>query len=645
MPKNRTGSLLLVGLLILLMARAPVWGDEFDARRLQADVLKTIERVQPSVVLINGRGSSFSGVIVTAEGHVLSAGHAVEPGARYRIALPDGRRLRGVGKGSNPQADAALILITDPPADLPHVPMGDSTTLVTHQPCIGLSYPGGQLEGQEPVARFGCVVRSSTRRGMLQSTALMEPGDSGGPLFDLNGCVIGIHSRIGLSMERNYEVPIETYRKFWNELNREQMFIESGPPRPMLGVQVTDAGERAEGPAGLRVVDVVEKGLAEKGGIKDDDTLVEVYDRELNSVRDLQDALIAARDEAAETIDVSLIRDGERVELNVVFDVVREAAPHVPLPSTDRPDVPAPQGFQELARFARTFSELEASLDDACVAVTSSFAEDATRTIVGTRVLGTPWVVSKSSEVGDGPAAAIDGETVELVVVSRDAENDLVLLQAPRVHEAGVSLEGDTPDVVVGSFVLTPDGDGEGMVSVLGTPAFRSRKLQSRGFLGVVPGTYGKNEGAILNEVTEDGAAKRAGLLVGDIIKKLNDTMIRTQSDLRNFLAGVDPNAVITATLLRDEEEIIKPVTLGSVPAFSNHAADQIEKSGRRDGFAEVISHDADLKPDDCGSPVFTLDGEFLGLNIARNSRVRSYLLTADVLREFVEEAAAGSSQ
>jgi serine protease Do len=78
---------------------------------------------------------------------------------------------------------------------------------------------------------------------------------------------------------------------------------------------------------------------------------------------------------------------------------------------------------------------------------------------------------------------------------------------------------------------------------------------------------------------------------------------------------------------------------LGSLPAFSNHAADQIEKSGRRDGFGEVIAHDADLQPDECGGPIFNLDGEFLGLNIARHSRVRSYTLTADVLQQFIEEA------
>lgn len=642
MRRHRACFLLLLGLLIPLAAETAASGGDLDITALQVDVRETIDRVRPAVVLVGGGGSSFSGVIVSREGHVLSAGHAVQPGRRYRITLPDGRRLPGVGKGSNPLADAALIRMIDPPADLPTVPMGDSTSLVTNQPCVGLSYPGGQLAGQEPVARFGRVVRSKTRRGMLQSTALMEPGDSGGPLFDLNGCVIGIHSRIGLSTQRNYEVPIEVYRTFWNELNREQVFTESGPPRPMLGVRLLEAeGGDDDGPFGLKVVDVVEDSLAENGGIEDADTLVKIQDRELKSVRDLQDALITARDDGLKTLHVSLIRDDQPLELEVAFDVEREPAPEVPLPENDLPDVRAPRGFPELAGFAETFGELESLLDDACLEITSTFAADATRTITGTRILGTPWVISKSSEVGEQPQTLIDGEKRALRVVQRDTENDLVLLRAADVNATGVSLAEKAPVVAVGTFLLTPDSGGEGHVSVAGSPAFLSQKLQSRGFLGVVPGTYGQNEGAILNEITEDGAAKRAGLHVGDIIKKLNNTIIRTQSDLRNFLAEVDPNAVVTATLLRDEEELVKPVMLGSMPSFSNHAADQIDKSGRRDGFREVVSHDADLQPDDCGSPVFTLEGEFLGLNIARNSRVRSYMLTAEVLRQFMEAATA----
>ncbi|MGA0040252.1 MAG: S1C family serine protease [Pirellulales bacterium] len=235
--------------------------DVFDLQSLQTEVLKTIDRVRPAVVNISGRGSGFSGVIVSAEGHVLSAGHAVSPGARYRLTLPDGRQLRGIGKGSNPRTDAALIQISDPPADLPYVSMGDSAALVTNQPCFGLSYPGGPKASNEPVARFGRVVRSRSSRGMLQSSVLMEPGDSGGPLFDLNGCVIGIHSRIGRSMDRNYEVPIDVFRACWNELNRERTFTETGLPQPQLGVRFERANPEQEAQQ-LTVAAVIDEAIA-----------------------------------------------------------------------------------------------------------------------------------------------------------------------------------------------------------------------------------------------------------------------------------------------------------------------------------------------------------------------------------------------
>ena len=62
-----------------------------------------------------------------------------------------------------------------------------------------------------------------------------------------------------------------------------------------------------------------------------------------------------------------------------------------------------------------------------------------------------------------------------------------------------------------------------------------------------------------------------------------------------------------------------------------------MDKSGRRDGFSTVILHDANLQPDKCGGPIFDLSGNFLGMNIARNSRVRSYALPSSIVEEFVE--------
>ena len=72
---------------------------KFNLQSLQKDVLQTIDRVEPAVVSLSGGGTTFSGVIVSPEGHVLSVAHAVKPGVPYRVSLPDGRRFRAIGKG------------------------------------------------------------------------------------------------------------------------------------------------------------------------------------------------------------------------------------------------------------------------------------------------------------------------------------------------------------------------------------------------------------------------------------------------------------------------------------------------------------------------------------------------------------------
>ena len=638
MPRFRICFAFWLGACLLCCPATTVAGDEFSFDKLQQNVSKTIDRVRPAVVRISGRGSMFSGVIVSSEGHVLSAAHAVQPGGRYTLTLPDGRRLRGIGKGVHARSDSALIKITNPGKDLPFAPMGDSSKLVTNQPCLGISFPGGQKAGSQPVIRFGRVVRSGRRRGrsgMFQSSALMEPGDSGGPLFDLNGCVIGIHSRIGTSMERNYEVPVNVYRDFWNELNQERSFENAGVPTPRLGVRCSTSRD-----GGLRIRSVVDNSVADKAGIKSDDTVLQLNGKDLQSIDDLRNVLIEARDEGLESIKLNIKRGDETLEVEAEFNVTREAAPEVALPEGDRPKVPAPKGFSELRSLPIQLKELESKLDDACVTVTSEFADEDSRSIVGVRILNTKWVVSKSTVVGEKPSFKIDGETFPLKVIRRESENDLVLLEAESVHSAGVKLPASLTEPNVGEFLLSPEANSAGRVSILSTPAFRSRKQMSRGYLGVFPSNFKDGSGAQLDQVVDSGAAKRAGLRVGDVITKLNETAIKDARDLRSFLTEELPNGVIEATIVRGEKELTKSIRLGSVDSGSNHAADRMDKSARRDGFSRVFSHDADLAPEECGGPLYDLAGRFVGLNIARNSRVRCYAVPASEIADLIQKAA-----
>ncbi|MGB1707180.1 MAG: trypsin-like peptidase domain-containing protein [Rubripirellula sp.] len=607
---------------------------DFDAAELQASIQRTINSVQPAVVAIRGSRSAFSGVIVSPDGHVLSAGHAVKPGSRYQVILPDGRRFRARGKGSNSRADCALVQITDKVANLPFAQIGDSSNLVANQPCIGISFPGGQGTREQPAVRFGRVVRKARPGGMLQSTALMEPGDSGGALFDLDGRVIGIHSRIGRSMTQNFEVPIDVYKKYWTELNSENSF--TGNSRLILGIEA----RQREDALGITVEKVLEDSVAEKSGLQVNDIITLINGDETGSLAALRAALAKAAGKRLDKFPFKVKREDEIISLEADF-TNELPPPEVELPEYEKTDFPAPSAIKQLANLPSHFSELEDRLDDACVLIRSDFGTDEDTSsveIVGTLIENSDLIVSKNSMVGINPTAKFSGSKVTLEVIQRNTDNDLVLLRTPTIHEQGVSLTAETDSKIpAGEFIIAPDSAGSGQISIVSAKTFASQKQMSRGFLGVVPATFGKGEGAVLNEVRLDGAAKKAGLKVGDVVTKMNDTTISTDRDMRSFLTKLDPKVTIIANILRDGEEIEKAITLGAYPSGTNHAADRMNKSGRRDGFSTVILHDANLQPEQCGGPVFDLAGNFIGLNIARNSRVRSYALPRLVIKDFVE--------
>ena len=223
-----------IALGLLLCFTQIVFAQELDISKLESTVQEVVERVRPATVAVRTGDGDATGVIVSKEGHVFTAGHCVmEPGSEFVIELADGRRFDAVGMGLEPDLDCGLIKIKEP-KDLPFVELGWSSELVKNQPCISLGHSNIFNKTRGSVVRFGRIVEPvSTTGGYIQSTCMMEPGDSGGPLFDLKGRLIGIHSQCDETLDENFEVPVDVFRRYWDLLNKEEAFranrVDVGP--------------------------------------------------------------------------------------------------------------------------------------------------------------------------------------------------------------------------------------------------------------------------------------------------------------------------------------------------------------------------------------------------------------------------------
>ena len=603
-----------------------VHSDELDVDRLQAKIYSAIDKVMPAVVAINDRGTIFSGVIVSKQGHVLSAGHAVRPNRSYTVILADGRQFRTKGLGANTRVDMAMLKIQTT-GDLPFAEMGHSTYVVTDQPCVGISHPGLFDSNRGAVVRFGHILSPVTsNEGMIKSTAKMEPGDSGGPLIDLDGKVIGIHSNIRRDEEANYDVPVDSFKKYWDELMEPEMFLVDGfPSLPKMGFRGKSSGE-----LGVKVLKVYDDGQAKKIGLKPDDYVTSVGGTPVTSSRQIWNRLIKLRSSGVSEFFVNANRKNKQVSFRFQLNDGQQETP---------------VSYPELANLPAKFSKLESKLDDDVYVVRSIVGEKSMK-VRATRLkkTGRGNLVSKSSRVGANPRIELsNGSRVSAKIIARDNANDLVLLSAVLPGDGGLDLSQVLEDLeeLRGKLLLTPnpesDSKGRGAISIWGSKYFSVRRTQmSGGYLGVQ--VADDSDGVVFRRVLS-GAARKAGIKSGDELIRLDETNINRANDVFTFLRSKDPNSRVSAVIKRADQEMTKEILLGNRPETTGHVADNLieGKSLRRDGFSLAISHDGNLAPEDCGGPVFDLDGNFLGVNIARSSRVRCYVVPKTIVKRFVD--------
>jgi len=210
-----------------------------DLKAIQTHVQRLIEEVLPTTVAVQVGPAQGSGVIISPEGYVLTAAHVSgKPRQTAWLVLHDGTRVSGTTLGVYRTLDAGLIKI-DPTQSgdvWEYATMGESKNVTPGQWCLAAGHPGGFQPNRPPVVRLGRVL-SLNDNSTITTDCTLIGGDSGGPLFGMDGKVIGINSRIGNPLIVNLHVPVNTFRDEWNRLARSESWGHTPGREPFIGVQ------------------------------------------------------------------------------------------------------------------------------------------------------------------------------------------------------------------------------------------------------------------------------------------------------------------------------------------------------------------------------------------------------------------------
>ncbi len=261
-----------------------------DLETIQKALQAALPKARAATVCIEIKDGSGSGVIVSPEGLILTAAH-VATGVKKKVTviLEDGTHLKAETLGLVADKDAAMLKITEP-GTYPFVEMDKAGTTLLGDWVFSLGHSGGFDKERGSVVRLGRLVRISD--GTFQSDCMLIGGDSGGPLFDLTGRLIGIHSRVGQQLQVNMHVPMAEYVTNWDGLLRAD-FIGEGPyaQKPEKGNGVLGLATESRPAGGLRVTKVGSKSAAETAGIKDGDVLLKLNGTPLQKREQLQELL------------------------------------------------------------------------------------------------------------------------------------------------------------------------------------------------------------------------------------------------------------------------------------------------------------------------------------------------------------------
>ncbi|HOZ84076.1 MAG TPA: trypsin-like peptidase domain-containing protein [Niabella sp.] len=530
---------------------------------LTENKLKTaIQKVYPASVYITTHeilggsttGMSACGVCVSKDGIIMTAGHMTIPNGKYEILFPDGRKVPALGLGMIGKLDAGLLKITKEDV-YPFAEMGNSSSLVNGELCFSLSHPGSFRD--KKVARVGYItsvnndLQGDVRTNHILSSCVMEPGDSGGPLFDVEGKVIGTRSYIGLSVDENYDVPVDVFKTFWNSLMNPESYARIPVADSIIGFNNSNNEN-----------EILKSEL---------ESSIQEYEKELGR------------------FCVEILSEGKPVLGTLVN----------------------PKGITTASKFSNS-----------------------------------TFIITKASELGNKIKARIDGKLLEAKMIYQDDSLDLALLSIQKKMRHSVSPKDINTDSLSlqqpGKIIISAMPNGKGLYNLVGTTPFQLSAFYYVGYLGL---KLEKQENQnIIATIQPNSAAEKSGLKSGELLTAINGSIIENPQDFIGELKNKKPGEVISIVRTNKSIKDTLHIKLGQRPfTGNNHISEKFSagRSERRDGFEQVFIQNIDLKPSECGSPVFDLNKKLVAINIARYSRVGTLAIPGNKVLEFLKAAIA----
>lgn len=276
-------------------------------------------------------GGSGSGFILDQEGYILTNNHVINNASDIVVTLSDGTELDAKIVGQDPATDVALIRVdpNDHDGPLPTLALGDSEDILVGDWAVAVGNPFGQLAGSLTVGVISAKGRQDLNimggtpgyQNFIQTDASINFGNSGGPLVNVRGEVIGVNTAINPSGQGiGFAIPINMAARIADELKTQGRVV-----RGYLGILpqalTADLAESLEipGTEGILVGQVIEDTPAAKGGLRRGDVITELNgDRLSDDVNGFR--MMVAEQRVGEKIRLDVLRDGKKERVDVVLE-------------------------------------------------------------------------------------------------------------------------------------------------------------------------------------------------------------------------------------------------------------------------------------------------------------------------------------